>query len=291
MKIEFLYILLSTLCLAVDFCFDKVYQNKVGSTAVSGFRYTAIVGFFATIMFFIMNDCKFAITPISAIIAIVSALIVVGYKIIGIKILKEGSIAIYTIFLMSGGMIVPYVWGICFFGEPFSWFKTVGLILITIAVIIAYYGKGKFSKKQLFLCIAVFIINGFSSVFGKLHQIQDPSVIVDSESFSMLTAIFRCFISGVVFLFLRAKSKEETKPAPKSMYIIFVLSAVFGGLAGLFNVMSAISVPATMLYPLITGGTIIFSCLAGWLVFKETITKKLVLGLCVCMIGIAGFMF
>ena len=73
--------------------------------------------------------------------------------------------------------------------------------------------------------------------------------------------------------------------------MIFVLSAVFGGLAGLFNVMSAIFVPATVLYPLITGGTIIFSCLAGWLVFKETITKKLVLGLCVCMVGIAGFMF
>ena len=219
MKIEFLYILLSTLCLAVDFCFDKVYQNKVGSTAVSGFRYTAIVGFFATIMFFIMNECRFSITPISALLAIASALIVVGYKIIGIKILKEGSIAIYTMFLMSGGMIVPYVWGICFFGEAFSWFKTIGLVLITIAVIIAYYGKGKFSKKQLLLCIAVFVINGFSSVFGKMHQIQDPELIVDSESFSMLCAMFRCLLSAVFYFIFKAKAKEETaKSTPVSIY-------------------------------------------------------------------------
>ena len=95
---EYLFVLLSTLFLAVDFCFDKIYQKTQGSSARSGFRYTAAVGFFGAIVFFSMNGFKVNITWFSGIIAVVLALIVVSYKILGIKILKEGSMAIYTIF-------------------------------------------------------------------------------------------------------------------------------------------------------------------------------------------------
>jgi len=39
--------------------------------------------------------------------------------------------SLYTLFLMSGGMTVPYVWGVAFLDEDLTLFRTLGLLLIT----------------------------------------------------------------------------------------------------------------------------------------------------------------
>ena len=39
--------------------------------------------------------------------------------------------SLYTLFLMSGGMTVPYVWGVAFLNEDLTLFGILGLLLIT----------------------------------------------------------------------------------------------------------------------------------------------------------------
>lgn len=47
------------------------------------------------------------------------ALSIMSYNILGFRVLKSGSMAFYTLFLMCGGMFVPYVWGYCFLMKNF----------------------------------------------------------------------------------------------------------------------------------------------------------------------------
>ena len=49
--------------------------------------------------------------------ALWGALCGLAYTVIGFRIMKEGSMALFTLFLMSGGMLVPAVWGWLFLHE------------------------------------------------------------------------------------------------------------------------------------------------------------------------------
>jgi len=182
---------------------------------------------------------------------------------------------------------VPYIWGLLFLDEVFSVYKLIGIIIITAAVVVSYYGKEKFSKKQLWLCIIVFVINGFTSVLSKIHQIQTVYPVVSTVNFSLISNIARFLISAILLIFIK-KEKEYIFPANK-VYPVMILSAIFGGFASFFNVSAAKTVPATMLYPLITGGVILFSAIAARVVFKEKITKKLSVGIALCIAGVLFF--
>jgi len=55
----------------------------------------------------------------------------------------------------------------------------------------------------------------------------------------------------------------------------FLLSAAIGGMSYI-KLYGAKSLPATVLYPLITGGRIVFSALTGAAVFKEKLSGRVI---------------
>ena len=93
------------------------------------------------------------------------------YNLIGFKIMSMGSMTVYTVFLMLGGAVVPYVYGIVFLGETVNIQKVLALLLVIFAVSLNLFDeKGKKqSVKFILLCIAVFFLNGGTSVVSKLH--------------------------------------------------------------------------------------------------------------------------
>ena len=63
------------------------------------------------------------------------------HAIIGFRIMKESSVAIYMLFLMSGGMLVPSVWGWIFLHEEPKPMHIIGLVVILVSIIINNVGK------------------------------------------------------------------------------------------------------------------------------------------------------
>lgn len=284
---DYIFLILSAVLFAVSFCFDNIYQEKCGTSAYAGFKYNMYIGLFGTVLFFAVNGFKCDFTWYSIVFAFLAAFSVAAYKIVGMKIMQEGSMAIYTIFLMSGGMIVPYLWGIVFLGESITASNVFGLLILTVAVVLSYYSKEGFPQKQLILCILAFLLNGMSAVVGKLHQIEKVHSVVDTIDFSIISNIMRFALSGILLLFFR--KEENANTGIRKILPVIILSAVAGGVAELFNLLCAISVPATVLYPVLTGGTIMFSVIASRIFFKEKITGKVLLGIILCFVGSALF--
>ena len=56
----------------------------------------------------------------------------------------------------------------------------------------------------------------------------------------------------------------------------FLLSAAIGGMSYIIQLYGAKSLPATVLYPFITGGRIVFSALTGAAVFKEKLSGRVI---------------
>jgi len=54
--------------------------------------------------------------------------------------------------------------------------------------------------------------------------------------------------------------------------------------------LGAEKLPATVLYPFITGGSMLFSSIIGAIVFREKLSKNLILSIGLCLIGTLLFL-
>ena len=71
---------------------------------------------------------------------------------------------------------------------------------------------------------------------------------------------------------------------------IFLGCALVGGISYLLQLIGAQNLPATILYPFITGGCIIVTALAGWLLYHEKLSKQTILGIALCFAGTCMFL-
>lgn len=279
-------LILSSILTAIDVLISKLYQKSNGDSLKSGLKFNFFVGLFSSIIFLALNKFRLQITLYSCIWAFIMTALAVAFIIIGFNILSCGKTAYYTFFRMTGAMIIPYIWGLFFLNEEFSAPRLVGLILIILSILIINSDKTNISLKSLLLCIIVFFLAGFVNIISKQHSINIHAV--SHTDYIILTSFAKIILCGILLFFV----KEAPHKNPKSntyILILCALSACLTGVAYMLQLISAKYTPATLLFPIITGGTIIFSAIFARIFFKEKISKKSFLSIIICFIGTCMF--
>ena len=278
----------STMLLAIYVSFSKKYQTTEGTGMVAGLRYAAMEGLFSALLFWALSNFKFTFSAFSLIMAFVLALFSDIQLLIGFQIMKRENMAVYTLFSMSGSMLLPYIFGVVFLEEDISFFRVLGLILILIAIAFSNRTKNKSSTGVYLLCTAVFILSGLVSVVSKCHQINVINAPVDSTTFVMYTGVCKFVLCTIAFVFCK-KGNKIFGFYNKGAFWIIPLSALIGSITYLLQLNGAKTLPATVLYPIITGGGIVSSAFAGKVLFGEKLTKEQTISVLLCFIG--TFMF
>ena len=291
---DYLMLLGATLLLAVNFSINKVYQKQNGTSLKTASLFNSLIGLFTAIVFFAINGFKMSFSWYSLIMAVIYSTFIMVYTVFGFKLLKAGSMALYTLFLMTGGMLLPYVFGLIFLSEPFSWLKALGLVVIMSGVVLSNLkNKQSTSTMVLILCLIVFVLNGFVSITSKLHQSTATYPTVNTTEFIVLTGLVKFIVAGFLFLISKKEQDVQTEKKPNAILFILLLtlaSAVVSGVSSTLQLVAAIKLPASVLYPFITGGCIIFSSIAGVIFFKDKLSKQLVLSIALCFIGTLLFL-
>jgi len=216
---------------------------------------------------------------------------------------KYGKMSIFTLFLMIGGMLLPYIFGIFFLEENITIFKIMGMVLLVGALIVnALFEIKKQPQAEKtkpifwFICITAFVLNGSSSIITKIHATNAQST--SSICFLFLTAAFTSLIaliaSIIVFLSQKKKSVEHIDINLKTSIFFIILSVVLGGLTGgstLCNIEAAKTMSAVIEFPIITGGVTILTAVFALIAFKERITKPSLICLIVISVGMVLFIF
>jgi drug/metabolite transporter (DMT)-like permease len=196
-------------------------------------------------------------------------------------------------------MMIPYFFGLLFLDEHFSVWRLIGLILMIISIILSGFEGDSTPKDQknrrtttlfFILCSVVFCLNGMSSITSKLHQLPEyADMAVTPQVFVLLTAAFRVLFLCVVYFCIRIRDHRlpiEQRPTPlvfsPSIVSLMLLSALVEGAAFMLQLIGASHLPATVLYPLITGGVIILTALAGLLLFKQKLSRRATVGIILC---------
>lgn len=337
---DYAMLALSAVLLAVDFSLNKIYQKSFGTSPKSTLLFNCLLGFVTAAVFFVINGFSIRFTVYSWLMAGAMSLLSMSYSLIGFQLLKSGGMALYTLFLMAGGMLLPYFYGLIFLDESFEILKTAATVLILIGVIVSNLGKARANAKQIAWCAAVFVLNGFVSIVSKVHQTQTTYDCVNAQEFIFLSGVVKGVLAGVLFLIFAKKeakgvrtrtessdarlqyadaadfanggekpsddivaenaatisgaadaaAKKATRKSICKVLLIVLSSAVVGGVSYLLQLKGAQKLPAGVIYPFITGGSIVFSTIAGAVFFREKLSKKLVFGVALCFVGTLMFL-
>ncbi len=193
-----------------------------------------------------------------------------------------------TSLIVSFSLIVPSTYGIIFRNERVTLVKALGLVLLFAALVLASvkFGKKNTSDsiknrgKWLALVFATFFSNGIFAIIQKEHQRIFPGRYTKEFTFVAMV------VCAVVFLVpkIKAIAPSNLKMVGGKRYAL--LSGVLNGLAGFFTLSLAGRENASVLYPVISAGTIIASVVFGKFVFKEkqSPTRLIAFALGVCAV-------
>lgn len=153
---QYAMLLAADVLLALVFSLNKVYQRLKWTAARAVFGFNSLLGLFTAIIFFVINGCKTDFSLYSLLIAAAVNTLTICYNFVGFRLLKTGTMAMYTLFLLVGGMTIPYVFGLLFLNEPFSLLRTAALVLIITGIAVTNIGSSKVNLRQIGMCAAVF---------------------------------------------------------------------------------------------------------------------------------------
>ena len=268
----YVLVIVSTVLFSLQFLFNQRFQQTYGT----GMKATQVFSLYKSLVIILMmlliSGFKVQFSWFSLGMATIYAVSSIAMGYYSLKAFSVANLSVYSVFSMLGGMILPFFLGVLFYDEGDNLvFKIICCALIVVAVLLNIK-SGKQNKKALLYYFAVFVLNGMAGVISKIHQSSTSLSPVDSTSFMLLTAAVSVVISAAWLLIAYREI-----PLIKGKNILFVTGyGVFNGLGNLFLLIALSGengLPASVQYPLVTGGVMVCSTVISP-IRKEKLTVR-----------------
>jgi drug/metabolite transporter (DMT)-like permease len=243
----------------------KLFNQKCSHSAV----FNAIKSCTALVLFALIAAFDFTFHLPTVLFGVLYGVSLCVSMCAGYQSLCRGPMAL-TSMLVSFSVIIPLIWGITVGNETLKILQYPAIVFLFLAIILTNADKIKVKKDTqtnywlwlLFVGIT-FACNGICSILQKQHQTLYPKAY--SREF-MLFAMLLC--SGVFLISaFRKISPKEVKEIKGKRYGI--LSGLANGSANFLTLVLAGMENASVLFPIISAGTLLAALLCGKLIFKE----------------------
>jgi drug/metabolite transporter (DMT)-like permease len=257
----------ATLLFSLQFFFNQRFQQSYGTDLKASLVFSLYKSVVIIVIMLIIAGFKVEFTIFSVLMAVLYAAVGMLMVYYSLKAFSVANLSVFSVFSMLGGMILPFFLGVVFYDEPLTVFKVICCLLIVGAVLLNIR-SGKQNRKALIYYFAVFVLNGAAGVISKIHQSsQRPHV--DSTGFMIWSSIVTVFICLAWLLI-----KYRSIPIVKGKNILFVSGyGVFNGVGNLFLLIALAVLPASVQYPLVTGGVMVCSTIIST-IRKEKLTAR-----------------
>ena len=209
-------ILLSVTMFGGCFAPNDIYRKLRGNSLKISMQFSLMGSLAGLVVLLVINRFRLEFTVFTLIMALLSALNGFAFTFCSFKALGSINLSLYSLFSMLGGMALPFIQGIAFYGEKITLAKSVCFLLICIALLLTVE-KDKKRNGALYY-IGIFIFNGMSGVLSKFFA-SAPLRKTSAAGFTMLISICTVVISSVSLSFFFNNSKDKTKPSLLSITI------------------------------------------------------------------------
>ena len=278
---SYVLLLIAVACFTAQFAFTKLYEAASRRTVTAALVMLVVASVIGAVLFLAVGGFRVQVSVISALWALAFGVIMVPYYLLGIRALSLGSLAVYSMFMMLGGMLVPFFYGVVLLGEPVSTGKGLGAVLLSVCVIVQAMGSSDTPKPQqkacrgkfFVLCLLIFLINGMTGVIAKAHALSRDAV--DEASFTVLSCAVTAVLGLVLLLFSKERSAGAVREALSKKPLLLMSALGAAAHTGNFlHLIAAESVPASVQFPLVSGGVIVLSALVSAFVFREKLSRR-----------------
>lgn len=279
MNFNFYYLLImaATVLFSCQFMMTQGFQKLNGSSLKTSIRFASQTSFVICIAMLILSGFRLAFTPLLVIVALCHSVMSFSASYCSIKALGTANLSVYSMFSMLGGMLLPFVYGIVFSGEKMTLGKGICCVLIVLAL---SFDRENFKSKAgaIKYYLAVFLLNGMNGVVAAFITWAEPGY--NKYSYLMLMNMFVFIITFIVYYITQKKL-----PIPKFAELKY--SASYGVCNGVANLMLLIAlghVNASVQYPIVTGGVIIFSTIAAALQ-KDNVKRRTIISAIIAFVA------
>lgn len=198
----------------------------------------------------------------------------------------------YTTVIISCSMIIPSLYGV-FLGQTLHAAHYIGIAMMVACMILSVSkdGEGEAAQKKanlvwLACCMGAFLLNGF---IGILQQIHQNSAHRDELNLFLLVAfLFSSVFSLGGWLFCRrpkgktaaAQERSALHLTPRNpAFYACALTGVCVAAANIINLYLSGVMESAVFFPVVNGGGLILSALAGIVLFRERLSGRKWIGL------------
>ena len=315
---NYLFVLLAVLCITMQFSLTKVYQKRYVRGVSTLLFFSMVLAAVGMIFFLCLAAFRVRFGAFTFIMAFLNAFVGVAVVLLGIAAVRLGRFSIYMLFLMLGGMLLPFVYGTAFLSEMPTPAGIAGMAILTASLFVPFIrfkrGAGEpVGRLFVFLCVCVFILNGCGGIIGKAYQMNTAAL--GTEQFLIWHNISMLILSAAAFGVCRLCPRAKTKELSAADRVVsasgatpavsrgfkgktLLLATLLAAAAALFAcgqsflmLRSAKNLPASVLFPMVTGGVIVLSAVSGLIFFKEKLTLRMIVSLALTLVGTILFLF
>ncbi len=246
------------------FLSNKKYSEEMGNGIFAAMFLNALGALSSLPILFAIGGFAFEYTHFTLLMSAATFANSLLFTLCSLKSLEIVNLSVYSLLSMLGGMILPVVVGVLFFREKMTIGIALCLVFIILALLLTVDTKKSGDKRALLYYIGVFVFNGMSGVISKIY-VGMPFEKASNEGYSLLSAIFALGVSLIFLLTMRKKECKITKTA-------VLYGAATGPLSRIANYLLLLALtvlPASVNYPLVTGGTIIVTTILGYFTEKK----------------------
>lgn len=314
---EYIFLLSACVFFSLQFIFQKLFEKRTRGDIASSL-WNQVVSCAVMFAFLLVKSRgAFDINPHALMYSAFYSLSGIVCSAASIIAMTCGKVSALGTCCLAGGMILPFVYGIFFLGEPSGALKWIGMAVLCASLVPALIEKNptensvkkekSVSPKFVVCCLLVFFSNGLVSIFSKMHQISP--FVADENSFLLASSVIRIAIclGAMLVLAFYSKSHGNSRVVRDTFVDIgknghtsgrmLALLAVFAGayavmntLGNIFSLRCMITMDASLQFPLLSAAVIVITALLGRVFFGEKITRSTLVSLILSAAGIAIFM-
>lgn len=199
-----------------------------------------------------------------------------SFLLLQFNIQKNGVVLPAT--FMKLGLLVPTVISVAVFRERPEMLQIIGFVLAIAAIIIINFEKGENSVDFKLGLVLLLIFAGMGDAMSKIHEEIGNVALADTFLFYIFGTA--CLLCLGVMLFKKQKIGRWE-------LIFGILMGVPNYLSSKFLLSALNYLPAVVVFPTFSVGCIVVITLAGLLAFKEKLSKKQAVALCMITVSLA----
>ncbi len=293
--LAYLPALSAALLYTVQFAFTQYYRRECGTSLFATFLHTAGYNLVGFLVLFCIAGFRLRFTPLSFVFAALCGIDCIGYVYCSLRAFSRVNLSVYSLFSALGDLVLPSLAGLVLFREGVTVGKILCFVLVAAALLLTVErrkegsdGSGKGGYAEYLYCAGVFVLSGAAGVISKLHS-SLPGEKVDAASFAMLNAATAAVVSFVLLGIVCLRQPPERRiQRPKLKARVLGSIAVYGAVnkvAFYLLLLGLELLPATVQYPLLAAGNIVFPTLLA-VALRQKPTKKELLAMLLAILGI-----